>query len=471
MVLPYISRVSLLDQVGQRHTRSMRALLNIVCSHASSDMQTEDSETYYRRALALLDERTLRGSNVEMIQALLLLATFQQNHQRAVASWTYHAIAVKAAYQLGLHSPVSLDHGGREDKELRGRLWCAVVNQDRCLAIALGRPFLIPSHHVRPEPPRMFPVMSISALGDTPSVQYFNSLTMLYSLQSLIVESLYDHNIGTSGGMSLQATVIQRLQLLSKLDDWRRQSSPFFDILKTTELGTCSPPSYESNRFQILLSIQYYKTVLLINSAVLAVLVYGTSTGAPHESHNSLPLEYTMPVIREDFTAARNLDRIIHCITTRGGSFLDSNATWWTCNYTSFTAILHFFGIFLACRLPEYANSFPDSMLADTRSALDNALETLRAVERTSLMSQKARHCVEGFLQVYDAMTASRYQPAEESRIAQNDSGILRPAAMNEDGDDALSEALFSQFISQSADDFLFQCSNSSFLDADFSYL
>lgn len=131
IVLPYISRASLLDQVEKQHSRSMRALLNLICAHASSPQQNDDSESFYRRALALLDDRTLRGSNVEVIEALLLLSAFQQNNQRAVASWTYHALAVKAAYQLGLHSSSPFDEVGIEQMELRKRLWYAVINQDR----------------------------------------------------------------------------------------------------------------------------------------------------------------------------------------------------------------------------------------------------------------------------------------------------------------------------------------------------
>ena len=42
-----------------------------------------------------------------------------------------HAVAVKAAYQLGLHSPVTYEDHGLQDSELRRRLWYAVINQDK----------------------------------------------------------------------------------------------------------------------------------------------------------------------------------------------------------------------------------------------------------------------------------------------------------------------------------------------------
>jgi hypothetical protein len=48
-----------------------------------------------------------------------------------VASWTLHAIAVKVAFQLGLHSPISYKNHAFQDSELRKRIWYAVLNQDK----------------------------------------------------------------------------------------------------------------------------------------------------------------------------------------------------------------------------------------------------------------------------------------------------------------------------------------------------
>jgi hypothetical protein len=69
------------------------------------------------------------------VQALLLLGVFQQNSQRSTESWTTHALAVKASYQLGIHAPSSYGHLRVAEKELRSCLWSAVVNQDRCVGL------------------------------------------------------------------------------------------------------------------------------------------------------------------------------------------------------------------------------------------------------------------------------------------------------------------------------------------------
>lgn len=85
-------------------------------------------EPFYRRALGLLDEMTLYVPTVDALQALLLLASFQQNTQRSMESWAPHYLAVRVAYQLGIHAPASYEYLGVQDKETRSRLWFAVVN-------------------------------------------------------------------------------------------------------------------------------------------------------------------------------------------------------------------------------------------------------------------------------------------------------------------------------------------------------
>ena len=46
-------------------------------------------------------------------------------------SWAPHYLAVRLSYQLGIHAPASYEYLGIQDKEIRSRLWFAVVNQDR----------------------------------------------------------------------------------------------------------------------------------------------------------------------------------------------------------------------------------------------------------------------------------------------------------------------------------------------------
>jgi hypothetical protein len=66
-----------------------------------------------------------------LVQALVLLSSFEQNIRRSMASLSSHALAVRTAYHLGLHAPSTYIHLGAGEKSLRARLWLAIVTQDR----------------------------------------------------------------------------------------------------------------------------------------------------------------------------------------------------------------------------------------------------------------------------------------------------------------------------------------------------
>lgn len=152
-------------QDEQPCTRALRPLLSIVFAHALSTLSEGSPEPFYRRTLRLLDPKTMYVSSLELrmnpyvpydactyaiiVQTLMLLSIYQQNSQRSTESLTTHALAVKTSYHLGIHATFLYEFVSVREKELRARLWFAVVNQDRMLATALGQPCLIPSQHVR----------------------------------------------------------------------------------------------------------------------------------------------------------------------------------------------------------------------------------------------------------------------------------------------------------------------------------
>lgn len=71
--LPFVSKPAVLAEYSRvrrekfRHlSRTVRALLNIICAHASASLRGWDSEAFYQRSLTLLDDRVLRGANIEL---------------------------------------------------------------------------------------------------------------------------------------------------------------------------------------------------------------------------------------------------------------------------------------------------------------------------------------------------------------------------------------------------------------------
>lgn len=122
---------------------------------------------------------------------------------------------------------------------------------------------------------------------------------------------------------------------------------------------------------------------------------------------------------------------------------------------------------------------------SEVRNALELGLRTLEMVERSSLMSRKGRHCLRRFLQVFD--TLGTPSPREFEFSASTTSGLdlhnlasivpCTHTTLPASADTAIMgpissvplDGFYSQLITESADNFLFQSSQLSFLDTDIS--
>lgn len=59
------------------------------------------------------------------------MSQYLQGTERSIETWNLHGLAVKAAYQLGLHSPSSLKQYSPREREMRTRTWFACIMLDR----------------------------------------------------------------------------------------------------------------------------------------------------------------------------------------------------------------------------------------------------------------------------------------------------------------------------------------------------
>ncbi|KAJ5094815.1 Zn(II)2Cys6 transcription factor [Penicillium angulare] len=89
-------------------------------------------------------------------------------------AWTLHGLAVKGAYQLGLHVMSSRSLSAT-DREVRRRSWYWCVMNDRFLSVTYGRPPLIPLSHVRVEASPYLPFSSVSSQTTVSSLAYFDA--------------------------------------------------------------------------------------------------------------------------------------------------------------------------------------------------------------------------------------------------------------------------------------------------------
>src|SRR6266498_321003 len=73
---------------------------------------------------------TLKLENLQSyieVQSLLLMVQYLQSTQKSIQTWSVHGLAVKAAFQLGLHSPDVNNQFPPLEREVRKRTWFGSV--------------------------------------------------------------------------------------------------------------------------------------------------------------------------------------------------------------------------------------------------------------------------------------------------------------------------------------------------------
>ncbi|KAH3962827.1 hypothetical protein HBI17_197680 [Parastagonospora nodorum] len=232
--------------------------------------------------------------------------------------------------------------------------------------------------------------------------------------------------------ISIHKAVAQRLEFTQRLAEWRESSSIAFPEI--------------TNRFGILLSIHYHTTALLVNRPLVTRLI---AEIFPNKS-SSLPFMGEIAIaIKQDVESAKELSQLVHCIAHYHPNFIDRNAIWWICNYSTFTAAVHLLGIVLICcqaNLPEVVKVVE---LSEVREALVLSLDTLEMIERSSLMNRKGRDCLRRFLHVLDTLVL---HPSTATLLDTT-------AILAHDQTETAFCDIFAQYISEPANDFILQLS------------
>jgi hypothetical protein len=153
----------------------------------------------------------------------------------------------------------------------------------------------------------------------------------IFSILSHAIEVLYDHNIDTTYS-AIDKILVRRLELQLDLERWRMSSAIAWRLLTVPELHGKPRNSFEAMRFDILLSLHYYRTRMLINRPVITSILKSWITDS--EPVPETVVEVVLPVLQNDFTAAKELAGIIQVVQNSGGRFLHHYGAWFLANYS-----------------------------------------------------------------------------------------------------------------------------------------
>ncbi|KIX05575.1 uncharacterized protein Z518_06447 [Rhinocladiella mackenziei CBS 650.93] len=252
-------------------------------------------------------------------------------------------------------------------------------------------------------------IVSVESIG---GLAYFYTLTSSSPIIASTVELMYNDNVDAPQARSVPDLVGDYSELIKRLREWRETISHFGGLVSAADLNHAANGSFDTLRLRILLSIHYYRLSLMMAWPVTITFVDMFRENQIDIRPVGCPLwEDFAPVAKDDWLAAKELSGVIHAITTTAEPFVHSNAAWYTCSYTLWSALtvcLHIFVLLLACRQDK--NNQLGFSLEETRSALETGLQNLKLLEGTSLMSYKARSCLVKLMEVFDSLLVEMHQ-------------------------------------------------------------
>ncbi|KAE8337811.1 hypothetical protein BDV24DRAFT_177280 [Aspergillus arachidicola] len=466
-VLPYIDKAILLEgyynAVQQRPPKFRRVLLalcNIVWALAAASFGSLRRETFYKKAVALLDSRTLERPSYELVQSLLLVVEYKQNHQRSISSYTSHALCVKAAFHVGLHHQATVTSSDSDETRLRLRLWEGVVKNDRkvlshllnarqtnircrIMGLTQGRPYMIPQCLT-------ISSQALPGINSMISDLYMGHLARSHTIIEHATESLYNRDIEVSTSYKTHTLITQWTDLCWKNKEWSENLSTIGGLVLSSELAGFPVAMDCHTAVRILLSIHYYRLRMLVNFPLVAHFLV-LLTNSPHEPQLLSRLRERLPqVLQNDWDAVRKLSRIISSLSTAHKTFINTFAAWYTCNYTMLTVTLHNFAMLVVKK--HDPDVFSTASVAEIRQEIEYALNIMKFIGKNSLITQKAGCCIERLLTVFDTL-------GDHVRVR---------SAVSLDFWDA---DCIMRNIGQASDELLMHFSQDDFIDQDLSFL
>ncbi|KAK0669234.1 fungal-specific transcription factor domain-containing protein [Cercophora samala] len=362
------------------------------------------SDMCFQRALELVKPYMLGNPSLELVQLFLLMVIYLEGTSYSSLAWTFHSLAVKGSYQLGLH--VTGCHNlSPLDAEIRRRQWYWCVMNDR---VTYGRPPLIPLAHVNPKPGAQIAFSNVSS-----SVTSFHSFSANVRTRSVthlmgdILERLYDNNLGTGTNPEPSQVLEQTTKLCFKLARWQDDLPANLKIMTFHDtIDVVAPPMLESMRLRVLLSLRYLGIRILAMRPVLNLFLDTTGLEPYAHEHTSRWLHSCGATILSDLV--RTAGDVIHISREllRASETTKQNllGAWWFSCYYTFNASLALLGVIVIKRMPlENSTVLSAISTAELRKMMDTALEILHGLDGGNETITRCRDALSQMLKAVDS--------------------------------------------------------------------
>lgn len=144
------------------------------------------------------------------------------------------------------------------------------------------------------------------------------------------MDEVYNFNISASNHIDFDEVAAKTFDLSRKIDRWRQNCQPF--KIPNRDLKSCTTSmGMSAGKYEALLSIHYYRTVLLVNGPLLSGVLERSALS--HSDDSDILQDVSVSMLRRDFAATKQLSEMLSFISRGNPAFFGCNAIWWMCNY------------------------------------------------------------------------------------------------------------------------------------------
>ncbi|OAG07134.1 uncharacterized protein CC84DRAFT_1117246 [Paraphaeosphaeria sporulosa] len=442
VLFPYVDKPSFVQTYQQLNAANIRAarrswlgLLNMVLAMATSashgrilsaSERATNSDVFYRRALALCEKNIRHGTSLEMVQMFLLMSQYLQGTERSIETWNIHGLAVKAAYQLGLHSPHALKRYPPLEQEIRKRTWYGCVILDRTLSMTLGRPSSIPQNFVRldlpsPQPLEVNPNDSETG-KDKASVEFYSATILLYAITGEIVDVLYDNNLGCETAENVFDIASQVLQFEQKFLTWQH-SLPATLALVDPDFLTLENSDPDTLRYRFVLTVRFLNARILAHRPVLCRYLEFFSSSKSDDHQLAVLMQIGGSSLRICVQSALKMIALMRAVLSPVEPPRHLLGAWWFSLYYTFNAALVVYSTLL---VRHQSQSLHHVSILDgvdlTANSLHQSIECLSLLFKGNRMTEKCTRYTSSLAQLYYNICQSCYgQPTDTAGNLQSD--------------------------------------------------
>ncbi|TAQ91078.1 hypothetical protein B7494_g651 [Chlorociboria aeruginascens] len=232
----------------------------------------------------------LNKASVRSIQAMVLITYFLINDNHASDGWAFAGILIRQAYAMGLHRDPNIVHPNASifDKQVRRKLWQAVLLQDTFLTVLLSLPPSATHTDVNVE----------HLIDDCSSIAHFYPHDTAYIRGCWTLANLVQDSICSPRSLDLPICTTPR-QKAKLLADFRAVYRSFPDIFRSWNVDSITALCEVNKRLvrqTLFLTSNYFHNMMLLHSSASPEVprnVRGTLEAA-HDAIQSFFLFYAL---------------------------------------------------------------------------------------------------------------------------------------------------------------------------------